>query len=202
MRSKTPSGQKILAVDDDPKRRSAFEGLLSENGYGIAGAIPFGDLTPERVDAQQTDVIVINAPAPNDYSLETICELQIISPRPIALFCGQGSQEQISSAVTAGISAYMTVELSSNQIGPAIALAVAQFSESQSLRKKLDKAQTALSERKMIERAKGIVMKQRNLNEEDAFQVMRKTAMDRNQRLADLANTLIDATEILGERSP
>lgn len=92
----------------------------------------------------------------------------------------------------------MTIEMSSNQVRPAVDLAVAQFTESQSLRKELDKAQTALSERKLIERAKGILMKQRSLNEEDAFQIMRKTAMDRNRRMADIAKTLIDATEILG----
>jgi response regulator NasT len=176
--------------------------LLAEKGYRIAGTIPFGDLTPATVEARKPDAVLINVPAPREGVLEAIRVSQQTSPRPLALFCKHGNQAWIRAAVAAGVSAYITDELTGKRVQSAIDLAVAQFSECQSLREQLDEAQTALSERKLIERAKGIVMKQRRLDEEDAFQIMRKTAMDRNLRLADLAKTLIEATEFLGERSP
>ena len=198
MRIKTPTGLKILAADDNAERRGMFEAMLTENGYGIAGSLPFGALTPDRIEVDRPDVVLINVPDPDAEALERIRAIQESTPRPIALFTEEGSQDQIRAAVAAGVSAYIVVGLSRNRVRAAIDLARAQFEEAQHVRSELDKAQAALAERKLVERAKGVLMKQRGLNEEDAYQVMRKTAMDRNIRMADLAQTLIDATEILG----
>jgi len=198
MHTSTANGPNILSVDDDANRRGVCEKLLTENGYGIAGSITIDDLTPGKVEERQADVVLINAPAPDARALSAIRKLQDAAPRPIVLFSEANKTERIKAVIAAGVSAYIEDGLGSNRLRSSIDLAIAQFGESQSLRLELEKTQTALSERKLIERAKGIVMKQRSLDEEGAFQVMRKTAMDKNVRVAELAKTLIDATEILG----
>ncbi len=175
-----------------------FKAMLSEHGYGIAGSLPFGDLTADRIERERPDAVLVNVTDPDERSMDRIRAIQDVRPSPIAMFSEDGEPEQIRAAVAAGVSAYIVVGLNSNRVRSAIDLARAQFDEGRHVRAELDKAQAALSERKLIERAKGIVMRQRGLNEEDAYQVMRKTAMDRNIRMADLAKTLIDATEILG----
>lgn len=198
MRIKTPAGLRVLIADDNAARRGMFETMLAENGYGITGSLKLGGLTPARVERDRPDVVLVNVPKPDPKALGRIRAVQESQPCPIALFTEEGGQEQIRAAVAAGVSAYIVVGLNSNRVRSAIDLALAQFEEAQCVRAELDKAQAALLERKQVERAKGILMKQRGLNEEDAYQVMRKTAMDRNIRMADLAKTLIDAAEILG----
>ena len=175
-----------------------FEAMLTENGYGITGSLMLGELTPARIERDRPDVVLVNVPDPDAEVLDRIRAIQRVQPCPVALFTEEGGQDQIRAAVAAGVSAYVVVGLNSNRVRSAIDLALAQFDEAQFVRAELDKAQGALLERKLVERAKGILMKQRGLNEEDAYQVMRKTAMDRNIRMADLAKTLIDAAEILG----
>ena len=198
MRIKTPAGLRVLIADDNAARRGMFETMLAENGYGITGLLKLGELTPARVERDRPDVVLVNVPDPDAKALARIRSVQDAQPCPIALFTEEGGQDQIRAAVAAGVSAYIVVGLNSNRVRSAIDLALAQFDEAQGVRAELDKAQAALLERKQVERAKGILMKQRGLNEEDAYQVMRKTAMDRNIRMADLAKTLIDAAEILG----
>ncbi len=175
-----------------------FEAMLTENGYGIAGSFPLSELTSERVERDRADAVLVNVPDPDDAALERIRAIQDVSPRPVALFTEEGGQERMRAAVAAGVSAYIVIGLNSNRVRSAIDLATAQFDQARSMRDELDKAQAALSERKLVEKAKGIVMRQRGLSEEEAYKVMRKTAMDRNVRMVDLAKTLIDATEILG----
>jgi response regulator NasT len=198
MRIKTPTGLRVLVADDNAERRGMFKAMLTENGYGIAGSLPFEDLSRDRVDRERPDAVLINVTNADAGALDRIRELQDARPTPIALFSEDGGPDQIRAAVAAGVSAFIVVGLNGNRVRSAIDLAMAQFDEARHVRAELDKAQAALSERKLIERAKGIIMRQRGLSEEDAYQVMRKTAMDRNIRMADLAKTLIDATEILG----
>ena len=198
MRIKTPTGLRVLVADDNAERRGIFKAMLSDNGYGIVGSLPFGDLTADRIERERPDAVVVNVTDPDESALDRIRTIQDGCPSPIAMFSEDGGPDQIRAAVASGVSAYVVVGLNSNRVRSAIDLARAQFDEGRHVRAELDRAQAALAERKLIERAKGIVMRQRRLDEEDAYRVMRKTAMDRNIRMADLAKTLIDATEILG----
>lgn len=114
------------------------------------------------------------------------------------MFTHDGDSEKISNAIRAGVSAYVVDGLEPDRIRPIVDVAIARFEQFQALKEELSQAHTRLAERKLIERAKGIVMQQRGLPENEAYQWMRKMAMQRNLRIADLARSLITAAELLG----
>jgi response regulator NasT len=118
-------------------------------------------------------------------------------PRPIVMFTQDREGAMIREALKAGVSAYVVDGLSAERIRPIMDVAVARFEQSQALRKELEEARASLAERKVIERAKGIVMKQRACSEEEAYRLLRRAAMDGNKRLAEVAEQLIAMSRLL-----
>lgn len=118
-------------------------------------------------------------------------------PRPIVMFTQDQDRTLMREALEAGVSAYVVDGLSVERVRPIVEVALARFEQWQALRRELDQAQTNLAERKVIERAKGIVMKQRGCTESEAYVLLRKLAMDRHQRLAHVAESVITMAELL-----
>jgi len=189
---------KVLLIDDTRTRARVLRKALQDGGYEVvqAAAAPLALL--KAVERAQPDVIIIDVDSPSRDVLEHIVVMSQNAPRPIVMFARDPAQETIREAVKAGVSAYVVDGLEAARVKPIIDVACARFEEFQRLRGELAEARQSLSERKVVERAKGILMQRRGLTEEAAFAALRGMAMDRKQRLADAARSVIEAAELLG----
>jgi response regulator NasT len=119
-------------------------------------------------------------------------------PKPIVLFAERSDDETIAAAMRAGVSAYVVDALNPKLLKSIMQVAIARFREFQALRRELEETRTKLAERKLIDKAKGLLMQHKSLSEQDAYQALRKLAMDRNQRIGDVARNVIAVMELLG----
>jgi len=188
---------RILLVDDHPGRIALLEAALASAGHVVVAALASDADLHERVAALTPDLIIIDVDAPERDMLEGMHALQRHTRRPVVLFTRSSDRDLIRKALRAGVSAYVVGELASERVLPVLDVAIARFEDYQRLEAELADARSALAERKLIERAKGILMQQRHLAEDAAYQLMRKMAMDRNIRLVELARAVIAAAELL-----
>lgn len=188
---------RVMIVDETPERAALIEAALVEGGYEVVGCV-FGraDLQ-EKINEVLPDVIIVDMESPDRDTLEDMSRIGRHTPRPTVMFVDRSDAESIRAAVQAGVSAYVVGGLSGDRVRPILEVAVARFHEFQRLRSELESAKTDLEERKVIERAKGILMKSRGLSEEEAFRMLRKAAMDRKVRLATVAREVVGAAELL-----
>lgn len=188
---------RVMVVDDDKEREQVLRLGLEQAGYEVVARLePSADLSRE-VEKTQPDVIIIDLHSPDRDTLEHVIVISQDQPRPIVMFSADGDSAKIREAVRAGVSAYIVNGLSAERIDPIIQVAVARFQALQSLREELADAQTQLADRKRIERAKGILMQQKNMSEDEAYRALRKLAMDRNLKLAEVAEQLINVHKLL-----
>jgi len=187
----------VLLVDDDPERAAIVEPALREAGYEVVTVVDTAAAMLAQVRARRPDVIIIDRDSPDRDTLEHVCMITRDDPRPIVMFTQDKDRTLMREALEAGVSAYVVDGLSVERVRPIVEVALARFEQWQALRRELDQAQTNLAERKVIERAKGIVMKQRRCTEDEAYVLLRKLAMDRNQRLAQVAESVITMAELL-----
>ena len=188
---------RIMLVDEDPQRNALLLQAFKEAGHSVVAQVDPGDNLYVRVRELQPDVVIIDTESPSRDTLEHICVISRDQPRPIVMFTHDGDSEKIRAAVKAGVSAYVVGGLSIERIKPIIDVAMARFDEHQALKRDLERTTETLAERKHIERAKGVVMKQRKCTEDEAFRLLRKMAMDRNMRLIEVANSINTAVDIL-----
>lgn len=187
----------VLLVDDDPERAAIVEPALREAGYEVVTVVDTAAAMLAQVRARRPDVIIIDRDSPDRDTLEHVCMITRDDPRPIVMFTQDKNRTLMREALEAGVSAYVVDGLSVERVRPIVEVALARFEQWQALRRELDQAQTNLAERKLIERAKGIVMKQRRCTEDEAYAMLRKLAMDRNQRLAHVSESVITMAELL-----
>lgn len=188
---------KVLLVDQSARRSTPLQQSLASAGYEVVGRVPSSANLYRAVAEWQPDVIIIDVDSPSRDTLEHIIVSGRDDPRPIVMFTHDGDTEKIRSATRAGVSAYVVGGLESERIRPILDAAIARFDEFRAVRQELNDAKLKLSERKTVERAKGVLMKQRGLGEDDAYSLMRKLAMDRNIKLAELAQQIVDAATLL-----
>ncbi|MEO8333250.1 MAG: ANTAR domain-containing protein, partial [Gallionella sp.] len=131
-------------------------------------------------------------------TLEHLCIISRDQPRPIVMFTHDDDSEKIRAALRAGVSAYVVNGLKSERLRSIMDVAIARFDEFHSMRRNLEKAENQLAERKDIDRAKGILMKQRGWSEEESYQALRKMAMDKGMKLAEVARHVVAVAELLG----
>jgi response regulator NasT len=118
--------------------------------------------------------------------------------RPVVMFVDQSDKASIEAAIDAGVSAYVVDGMRKERVKPILDMAISRFNAFHRLREELDRTKQALEDRKIIDRAKGILMKSRNISEEDAYALLRKTAMNESRRMADVARSLVTAAKLLG----
>lgn len=188
---------KVMIIDNDIKRSKPLKQSLIDNGFDVVAHIENGLQLQTQCLAVDPDVVIIDTDSPSRDTLENICVMSMHDPRPIVMFTHDGDKEQIKLATQAGVSAYVVGSIPSERLTPVIDAAVARFEEYRNLRSQLLQAKVKLDERKVIERAKGLLMKQRGLNEDSAYEMLRSMAMKKNMKLADLSNQLIDAASML-----
>lgn len=189
---------RVLLVDENQERRVMLERALLLAGYQVSAQTCTGKDLMNAVQSTQADVIVIDVDSPDRDTLEHLCSIALNMPRPMVMFTHDDDTERMRTAIRAGVSAYVVGDLTSDRVKHIVDVAVLRFEQHQTLRRELEQAKNSLAERKLIDRAKGILMRQRDCGEEQAYQALRKMAMDRNRRLAEIAQSVIDAAELLG----
>ena len=188
---------KVLIVDYDKLRSKPLKQSLIDSGFDVVAHVENDIDLQAKCLALKPDVVIIDTDSPDRDTLENICVMSMHDPRPIVMFTHDGNKEQIKLATQAGVSAYVVGTISCERLVPVIDAAIARFEEFKNLRNELLQAKTKLDERKVIERAKGLLMKQRGLDEDAAYEMLRSMAMKKNMKLADLSNQLLEAANML-----
>lgn len=188
---------KVMIVDNDIKRSKPLKQSLIDNGFEVIAHVKNDLALDSKCRELKPDVVIMDVDSPSRDTLENICVMSMHDARPIVMFSHDGDKEKIKAATQAGVSAYVVGTIPSERLAPVIDAAIARFEEFKSLRAELAVANTKLDERKVIERAKGLLMKQRNLDEDEAYSMLRSMAMQRKVKLADLANQLVEAAKML-----
>ncbi|WP_444887113.1 ANTAR domain-containing response regulator [Microbulbifer sp. JMSA008] len=181
----------IMLVDDNQERAHLVCECLKSAGYTIVAQISSAEGLLFQVEKYRPDVVLIDIESPDRDILESLAIVNREAPTPVAMFSSHNSADFISRAVESGVSAYMAEGITTERVAPAIEIAMAQFKSFQLLRQSLEKTQQQLSDRKTIERAKGLLMAKKKLNEEDAHKILRNLAMSSNATMHAVAEQLI-----------
>ncbi len=188
----------ILVIDENPERAAVIEEGLRESGFGAIRVISdMRNLLRQIVNASP-DVIVIDLENPSRDVLEQMFQVSRSVPRPVAMFVDQSDRASIEAAIEAGVSAYVVDGLRKERIRPVVEMAISRHNAYRKLRDELDRTKQALEDRKVIERAKGVLMKAKGLNEDDAHAALRAAAMRESRRLAEVAQAVVTAAKLLG----
>lgn len=186
----------ILVIDENPDRAGVVERGLVEAGYVRVSRIGTSGAMVERIQALAPDVIIIDLENPDRDTLEQMFQVSRIVRRPIAMFVDQMGSTMVREAVEAGVSAYVVDGLRQDRIKPIVEMAISRFAAFDTLRRERDDAHAKLADRKVVDRAKGLLMKRKGLTEEDAYTLLRRTAMQQNRKLVDIAQSVITAFEM------
>lgn len=187
---------RIMLVDDQPARLQVLEETLAAQGYKVVARVSTADDIQAEVERKQPDLIIADLDNPGRDTLESMQAITRKRPRPIVMFTNDGDAATIELAVKSGVTAYIVDGMSPERIRPILDVAIMRFREFQTLRNELELTRMQLSERKLIDRAKGLLMK-KGMDEAQAYHRLRKMAMDRNMKLPELARSLIAAVELL-----
>ena len=191
------SSPKILIVDESQIRAAILQEGLREAGYTEVVHISEMQSLLARIYALDPDIIVIDLENPSRDSLEQMFQVSRAVRRPIAMFVDQSDAASIQASVDAGVSAYIVDGLKKERIKPILDLCVSRFNAFAKLQDELDRTKSALEERKVIDRAKGILMKLKGLTEEEAYVLMRSTAMREKKKIGEIAQSILTASELL-----
>jgi len=189
---------KIMLYDETPERSLFLRMTLERLGHDIVAEIADAGQLYDAVRRLSPDAIIIDTDSPTRDTLEHLCLITESCPRPIVMFTQDAKRESIREAVRAGVTAYVVDGLAAERIEPIIETAIARFEVFQSVQSELAQTRSKLSERKLVERAKGILMKEKKISEEDAYRLLRKLAMDRSARLGTVAEQVITFAKLLG----
>ena len=190
--------------EDDESLRAQVErarvlriGLL-EAGYDIVASLPPDMYLPERIAQLQPDMIIVDAESDARDVLEHIVIATRDERRPIVMFTESADTESMDAAMAAGVSAYIVAGLQGERIKPVLQVALARFKREQKLLEELSDTKSKLAERKVIERAKGLLMERQRFTEEQAYQKLRGMAMSKNLKLSEVAQRILDVEDLLG----
>jgi two-component system, response regulator / RNA-binding antiterminator len=188
---------RVLIVDQNVTRAGILESGLREAGY--ANVVILRDMQNllRRIVDIDPDVVLIDLENPNRDVLEQMFQVSRCVRRPIAMFVDCSETDMIAAAVDAGVGSYVVDGLKKERVRAVVDTAISRFNAFNKLREELDQAREALHERKIVERAKGIIMKRHGLSEEAAYALLRKAAMNENRRIREVAQSVVTAAELL-----
>ena len=170
---------------------------LCELGYDVVAELREAHKLHAAVTRLAPEVIVVTTEAPSEEMLVILASIATSCPRPVVLFARAGTRELIRKAVGSGVDAYVVDGWSPARLTPIIEAACARFDAYETMRKELESTRAKLTERKLVEKAKGIVMQQRRLSEDQAYSALRKMAMDQNLALGEIARRVISVAQLL-----
>lgn len=190
---------RVLLIDDTPRKVGRLRAALMEAGFEVIEESGLTIDLPERVEAIRPDVVLIDTDSPGRDVMEQVVMVSRDQPRPIVMFTDDDNPDAMRQAIRAGVSAYIVEGIQAQRLKPILDVAMARFESDQAIRAQLQARDQQLVERKRIELAKGMLMKMRNCNEEDAYILMRRQAMSRQQKLIQVAEQIIAMNELLGQ---
>lgn len=190
--------------DEDERAQAQAErsrllriGLL-EAGYNLVATLPADPFLTERLSQLQADMVIVDAESDARDALEHVVMATRDERRPIVMFTSDEDTSHVGEAVAAGVTAYIVDGLAPERIRPILSIAMARFRHQEALLAELDQTRGQLQERKLIEQAKGILMQRQGLSETEAYARLRKAAMNKGMKLADMARQMIDMAQLLG----
>ena len=189
---------RILLINDTAKKVGRLKSALNEAGFEVIDESGLTVDLPARVAALRPDVILIDSESPGRDVLEQVCLVSRDQPRPIVMFTDEHDPRVMRRAIQSGVSAYIVEGIQAQRLQPILDVAMARFESDQALRAQLNARDQQLAERKRIELAKGLLMKLRQCNEEEAYTLMRRQAMSKQQKLIQVAEQIISMHEMLG----
>lgn len=197
---------RILIIDDDAARAAILEEGLRAASDGVDGRAydvhHVRDRTNllARMAAVDPDAVLIALESPSRATLEELFDIARLARRPIAMFVDKSDGAAVQAAIDAGVSAYVVDGLRKERVSSILDVAMRRFHAVERLRRELEEAKSALEERKIVEQAKAILMRQRGCSEDEAYGLLRRTAMNQNRKIAELAQTLVTAAALIGAR--
>jgi response regulator NasT len=180
------------------QRGAALRIGLLESGYDIIASLPADIFLPERIAQLQPDLIIVDSESDARDVLEHIVVATRDEPRPIVLFTDDQTASSVEAAMAAGVSAYIVAGLQAERVKPVLDVALARFRRERKLLDELSDTRQKLAERKVIERAKGLLMERYKLSEDQAYQKLRSMAMNKKLKLAEIAQRILDVEDLLG----
>ncbi|WP_085553931.1 ANTAR domain-containing response regulator [Azospirillum agricola] len=184
-------------VDDDGERAGVVKDSLRESGAEIAAVIGVDADLRAAIQVHRPDVIIVDLASPYRDYLEDLMSINRETPRPIALLVGEEDRPLMARAVRAGVSIYAVDGLSAKLVRSIMETVSGHFHRFQTVNEELEKSRAALNDRKIVERAKGLLMAHRDLSEEQAYRTLRKMAMDQNRRLVEVAEAVLNVADLL-----
>lgn len=192
-----PAQLRVLLIGDGARHVDIIRDELKRQGHEVVGVVNSATLIHDIVLRLTPDVVIVDSESPTRDTLENLAVLSSTSPRPVVVFSEDAAQDTMRRALKAGVSAYVIDGLKPERLTPVLQVAIARFEQEHELRAQLAQAQNQVSERKLIERAKSLLMRDSSMSEDQAHKHLRRLAMDRGMRLADVAQRVIDAHGLL-----
>lgn len=189
--------ERVLLVDSLHSRSSILEKALLDNDYQIVEKISDISGLVYAVERHQPDFMVLGMDLPDQRVLDEMIRLKDRYPLPVIVFAEKDTPQIIEQVVRVGVSAFIVDDIQAQRFPSIINVAIARFKAQQGLVKELEKTKTKLAERKVLEKAKGLLMKQKGLSEEEAYSSLRKMAMDKGQPIVSVAESIIDVFRLL-----
>ena len=196
-----PARLRVLLINDTAKKLGRLHSALLEAGFAVIDASGPGIDLPEQVAAIRPDVVLIDSQSPDRDVLEHVVQITREQPRPIVLFTDEHDPQVMRQAIRCGVSAYIVDGIQAARLQPILDVAMARFASDQALRAELQARGAQLAERKRIEQAKGLLMNMKQCSEEQAYTLMRRQAMGRQQKLIQVAEQVIAMHELLDPAS-
>ncbi len=194
----TAAPLRVLLIDDGAHRVRLIRDELVAQGHEVVGVMDSGRVIHDAVEQLRPDAVIVDSESPSRDTLEHLAVLSSRNPRPVVVFAEDEADDPMRRAMAAGVSAYVVAGLQPQRVASVLRVAIARFEQDRQLRVELAEARQQLSQRKVIDRAKGLLMKRQGLAEDEAYALLRKTAMDKGLKLAELAQRLVDAADLLG----
>lgn len=189
----------ILVIDENRARAAIIEAGLREAGHDRVTLVHSMAGIARRIQDAAPDVIVIDLENPNRDMLEDMFQLSRAVRRPVAMFVDRSDSACIAAAVEAGVSAYVVDGLRRERIKPILDMAVSRFNAFARLSRELQEVRDELEGRKVVDRAKGLLMKAKGISEDEAYALLRRTAMNKNRKITEIAQSLVTAADLLGD---
>jgi two-component system, response regulator / RNA-binding antiterminator len=193
----TENPLRVLVVDQNLLRASVLEEGLREAGYRDLIVVRDMQNLLRRIIDEEPDVILIDLENPNRDVLEQMFQVSRVVRKPVAMFVDQSDRSAIEAAIDAGVGAYVVDGLRKERVQSIIDMAISRFTAFEKLRAELDETRQQLADRKLVDRAKGVLMRQRGVDEAAAYEMLRKAAMDNNLRVSQVARSVITAAGLL-----
>ncbi len=189
----------MLLVDADKIRAAMLVRELESLDYQVVATLRSANHLLKEIDSYSPEIIVMGIDLPDDDILQKIASLQSIQPHPVIMFAEQDTPQIIQKVIKAGVSAFVVDDIQAERINSIVNVAIARFQEEQTLRQELTRTKNQLEERKLVDKAKGLLMNKRGLDEDQAYKLLRKMAMDKGKTLGAVAENIIEVMQLIAD---